>query len=89
MTSHAIRYDETVAEWDCGLERPYYFTRAIVSGKLPDGRKAVIWGSEWTNPRPDVPIVSVTMKGAPGLSGSLPILFAVTAIEKPRVEDYR
>jgi len=89
VTSHPIRWDETVAEWDCGLSRPYYFTRAIVCGRLPDGRKAVIWGSEWTNPRPDVPIESVKMVGAPGLSSSEPLLFGVTAVEKPRVEDYR
>ncbi|MHC4713991.1 MAG: family 20 glycosylhydrolase [Planctomycetota bacterium] len=89
VASHGIRWDETVAEWDCGLERPYYFTRAIVSGKLPDGRKAVIWASEWKNPRADVPIVSVKLVGAPGPSTSEPILLGITAIEKPRVEDYR
>lgn len=89
VASHPIRWDETVAEWDCGLSRPYYFTRAIVCGTLPDGRKAVIWGSEWKNERPDVPIESVKMVGAAGLSSSEPILFGVTAVEKPRVEDYR
>ena len=35
---HEIRYDENVARWDAGLSRAYYFGRAVVSGKLPDGR---------------------------------------------------
>ena len=87
--AHEIRCDETVAAWDAGFAAPLYFTRAISAGVLPDGRKAVLFASEWTNPRPDVPIVSVTMKGSPGPSSACPILFAVTAIEKPRVEDYR
>ena len=89
VTSHGIRWDETVATWDTGLRTPYYFTRGIVRGTLPDGRKAVIWGSEWVNPRPDVPIVSVKLVGSPGVSNSEPILFGVTAIEKPRMDDYR
>ena len=89
VTSHPIRWDETLAEWDCGLSRMYYFTRAIVAGTLPDGSQAVIWGSEWTNTRPDIAIESVKMVGANGLSSSEPLLFGVTAIEKPRVEDYR
>jgi hypothetical protein len=41
------------------------------------------------NPRPDVPLVSVTLVGSPGPSVALPVLFGVTAVEKPRVEDYR
>jgi hypothetical protein len=86
---HEIRYDETVSKWNAGLSLPYYLTRSIVSGTLPDGRKAVLWASEWRNPRPDVPIVSVKMVGSPGPSQAQPILFGVTAVEKPRVEDYR
>jgi len=89
LTSHEIRYDETLAKWDTGLNVPYYLTTAIPTGTLPDGRKAVIWGSEWMNARPDVPIVSVKLVGAPGVSNADPILFGVTGVEKPRVEDYR
>jgi len=89
VAAHEIRYDETLAAWDAGLGVPYYFTIPIVTGTLPDGRKAVIWGSEWANPRPDVPIVSVKLIGAPGRSNADPILFGVTGVEKPRVEDYR
>jgi hypothetical protein len=36
-----------------------------------------------------VPIVGVTLVGSPGPSDALPILFGITAVEKPRVEDYR
>jgi hypothetical protein len=86
---HEIRYDENVARWDAGWSRAYYLGRPVVSGKLPSGRDAVLWASEWVNPRPDVPIVSVTLVGTPGPSVALPVLFGVTGVEKPRVEDYR
>jgi len=86
---HEIRYDETVGNWNAGFDTPYYLTRAIAAGKLPDGRPAVIWASEWKNPRPDIPIVSVKMVGSPGPSTAQPVLFGVTAVEKPQVEDYR
>jgi len=86
---HEIRYDENVARWNIGPSLGSYFARSVVSGKLPDGRDAVLWASEWVNPRPDVPLVSVTLVGSPGPSVALPVLFGVTAVEKPRVEDYR
>jgi hypothetical protein len=89
VMAHEIRFDETVGPWNAGVGRTYYLTRPVVAGKLPDGRDAVVWGSEWRNPRPDVPIVSVTLVGAPGPSDARPILLGITAVEKPRVEDYR
>jgi hypothetical protein len=87
--THEIRYDETVGRWDAGVDLPYYLTRPLLGGKLPDGRKAALWASEWVNPRPDLPIVSVKMVGSPGPSDVLPILLGITGVEKPRVEDYR
>ena len=89
VQTHEIRYDETVGNWNLSFDMPYYLARAISAGKLADGRPAVIWASEWKNPRPDVPIVSVKMVGSPGPSTAQPILFGITAVEKPRVEDYR
>ncbi len=89
VATHEIRFDETVARWDVSHAKPLYLGRPVVSGRLPDRRDAVLWASEWANPRPDVPIVSVTLVGAPGPSAALPVLFGVTAVEKPRVEDYR
>ncbi len=89
VAAHEIRFDETVGPWNAGVGRTYYLARPMVAGTLPDGRAAVVWASEWTNPRPDVPIVSVTLVGAPGPSDARPILLGVTAVEKPRVEDYR
>ena len=89
VATHEIRYDETVGRWDAGLALPFYFARPLVAGTLPDGRAAVVWASEWANPRPDVPIASVTLVGSPGPSKARPILFGVTAVEKPRVEDLR
>jgi hypothetical protein len=41
------------------------------------------------NPRPDVEIASVRLVGSPGPSAARPVLLAVTAVEKPRVEDER
>lgn len=89
VATHEIRFDETVGPWNAGLSRLYYPTRPILAGTLPDGGKAVLWASEWVNPRPDVPIVSVTLVGTPGPSSAEPLLFGVTAVAKPRVEDYR
>jgi hypothetical protein len=89
VTSHDIRYEETVGAWNAGVRHTTYFAPTVVGGTLPDGRKAALWASEWRNPRPDVPIVAVTLRGVPGPSTARPLLFAVTAVEKPRVEDYR
>ena len=89
VETHGIRYDESVSRWDAGLEGLYYHARSLVAGTLPDGRDAVVWGSEWTNPRPDVEIASVRLVGAPGPSAARPILLGITAVEKPRVEDER
>ncbi len=88
VSTHDIRYDENVNRWDAGFESMGYFTRALAAGRLPDNRRAVIWASEWTNPRPDVSIVSVKLVGSPGPSNALPILIGITGVEKPRVEDY-
>jgi hypothetical protein len=89
VATHEIRFDETVARWDAGVSKLLYLARPVTSGRLPGGRDAVLWASEWTNPRPDVPIASVTLVGAPGPSAAEPVLFGITAVEKPRVEDYR
>ncbi|HVN78527.1 MAG TPA: glycoside hydrolase family 20 zincin-like fold domain-containing protein [Terriglobia bacterium] len=89
VSSHEIRYEETVSRWNAGFEPMSYFARALLAGMIPENRKAVLWASEWTNPRPDVPIVSVKMVGSPGPSNALPILIGITGVEKPRVEDYR
>jgi hypothetical protein len=89
VATHEIRFDETLARWDAGVRKTLYLTRPVVAGRLPDGRDAVLWASEWTNPRPDVPLASVTLVGSPGPSEARPILFGITGVEKPRVEDYR
>jgi hypothetical protein len=89
VLTHEIRYDETLAKWETSFDVPYYLTRAILAGSLPDGRPAVLWASEWKNPRPDIPIVSLRLVGSPGPSAAQPILFGITAVEKPKVEDYR
>jgi Glycosyl hydrolase family 20, domain 2/Glycosyl hydrolase family 20, catalytic domain len=89
IATHEIRFDETVARWDSGVSKLLYLARSVSSGRLPNGREAVLWASEWTNPRPDVSIVSVALIGSPGPSAAEVVLFGITAVEKPRVEDYR
>ena len=89
VQTHEIRYDENVGVWNGSFDTPYYLSRALAAGRLPDGRTIVVWASEWKNPRPEIAITSVKMIGSPGPSAAQPILFGITAIERPRVEDYR
>jgi hypothetical protein len=89
MSTHEIRYDENLTKWDASFDTPCYLTRAINAGRLPGDRPAVLWASEWKNPRPEVPITSIRMVGSPGPSAAQPVLFGITGVEKPRVEDYR
>lgn len=84
-----VRYAENVGTWDAGLTGIYYHARSVVAGRLPDGSPLVIWGNEWTNPRPDVAIHAVRFRGAAGASEALPILLGITGIEKVRLSDYR
>jgi len=92
-----IRCGENVGAWDDGF-RHLYYAREIPVGTLPDGRPLVLWGLEWTNPRPAVPITSVVLHGAKGLpqtrpegevSDARPMLFGITAVETPRWVDRR
>ena len=92
-----IRYGENVGAWDAGLSAMFYDARNIVAGDLPNGRPLVVWGFEWVNPRPEIPIAQVNMFGIRGrtragredIEGAYPILLGVTAVERPRLEDYR
>jgi len=92
-----IRYGENVGAWDEGLSATFYHARSIIAGRLPDGRPLVLWGFEWINPRPEIPIAQVNMfgirgrtrAGQPYIEGVYPILLGITAVEKPRLEDYR
>ncbi len=93
-----VRYGENVGAWDGG-HRLLYHAREVPAGTCPDGGELVIWGLEWTNPRPAIPITSVVLKGAGslpetrykdgGASDAMPILLGITAIEHPKWEDYR
>jgi hypothetical protein len=92
-----IRYGENVGAWDQGLGAMYYDSRSVVAGTLPDGRPLVVWAFEWVNPRPEIAIAQVNMFGIRGRTrprqdykeGVFPILLGITAIERPRLEDYR
>ena len=92
-----IRYGENVLAWnDEGA--PLYHARALPAGESEDGRPLTIWGLEWTNPRPEVEIESVVLRGAKslpsiryegGTSDARPMLLGITAVEWPKWEDYR
>ncbi len=92
-----IRYGENVRAWDEGHGLLYH-AREASAGDLPDGRPLVMFGLEWTNPRPAVEIESVTMHGArampklrpaDGVSEARPMLLGITAVAWPKWEDYR
>jgi hypothetical protein len=70
----------------------------VPAGVLSDGSPLVLWGLEWTNPRPHVEIATVQLRGARGLarirprgqvSDARPMLLGITGIEAPAWEDYR
>jgi len=84
-----VRYDENVSAWDAGLKGLVYHARCIVAGSLPDGSPLVIWGNEWTNPRPDAPIRLIRFRGTRGKSDAMPMLLGITGIDKVRLSDYR
>jgi hypothetical protein len=92
-----VRYGENLGAWDSGHELLYH-AREVPAGVLPDGTPLVIWGLEWTNPRPAIRIEWVVLKGAGSLpetrskggsSDARPMLLGITAVEHPKWEDYR
>ena len=93
-----VRYGENVLAWNEGFG-PLYYAREVLAGTVGEGKPLVVRGLEWTNPRPAVEIVSVTLKGAgatpetrprqDGVSTARPVLLGITALEGPRWEDYR
>jgi len=92
-----VRYGENVGAWDSGYDLLYY-AREVPAGVRPDGGALVMWGLEWTNPRPAVRIESVVLKGAKSLpetrykgatSDARPMLLGITAAEHLKWEDYR
>ncbi len=84
-----IRAGENVARWDAGFGSILYHARNIEAGILPVGSPLVIWGLEWTNPRPDEAIVEIRFRGTSGPSDAQPLLLGLTTIEKDRLSDYR
>ncbi|MFH1566587.1 MAG: family 20 glycosylhydrolase, partial [Gemmatimonadota bacterium] len=92
-----VRYGQNVRAWDEGCG-PLYDAREVPVGTGPDGGPLVLWGLEWTNPRPNVEIVSAQLRGARGLpeirprdqvSTARPMLLGITGVEAPRWADYR
>jgi hypothetical protein len=95
--SAEVRYGENVSAWDSGF-RSLYYAREVAIGKQAGGEPLVMWGLEWTNPRPAVTIESIRLRGAKaspetrprgGVSDARPMLLGITGIEAPKWEDYR
>jgi hypothetical protein len=101
-----IRFGENVQAWDRGYgsdswhksHQPMYHALEVPAGVQPDGRPLIIWGLEWTNPRPAIPIESVVLRGAGAVpetrpehfvSNARPMLLGITGIELPTLDDYR
>jgi hypothetical protein len=93
--SAEIRYGENLRAWNEGHALPYH-AHEVTAGRRADGSPLVIWGLEWTNPRPSIPIASVTLRGArPSpetrrqghVSQARPLLLGITAVELPKLED--
>jgi len=99
-----IRFGENVQVWDRGYDvdswhkshQPMYHALEVPAGVQPDGRPLIIWGLEWTNPRPTIPIESVVLHGAGGVpetrpehfvSDARPMLLGITGIELPPPSD--
>lgn len=95
-----IRFGENIQTWNRGYDldswykshQPMYQALEVPAGVQPDGRPLVIWGLEWTNPRPAIPIASVVLRGAGGVpetrpehyvSNARPMLLGITGIELP------
>lgn len=84
-----IRAGENVGHWDAGFKSILYHARNIEAGTLPNGDPLLIWGLEWTNPRPDAEIAEIRFHGSNGPSDAQPLLLGITTIEKDRLSDYR
>jgi len=87
---------ETIDAWDASLDAAHYHApHHLVRGKLASGGPLVVCGHEWRNPRADIEIRSIRMKGCrsrayeKGAPTPTAILLGITGVEKPRLSDYR
>jgi hypothetical protein len=90
------RAESTIDVWDASLRASrYHAPYHLVGPALPDGRPVVILGHEWHNPRPDIEIHSILMKGCRSRAYEiqrhtpLTILLGVSRVNKPQLKDYR
>ena len=90
------RAESTIDVWDASLRaRHYHAPHHLVGPALPDGEPVVICGHEWHNPRPDIEIRRILMKGcrcrAYETQRRTPrtILLGISRVDKPRLEDCR
>ena len=90
------RYAENIASWNAPVSSSLYWAPHHLVWRVPGGRDdTVICGHEWRNPRADVVIRAIRFKGCrrraqePGAPTPAVILLALTAVEKPRLSDYR
>ena len=90
------RAESTIDTWDASFRAGHYHApHHLIGPALSDGRPVVICGHEWHNPRPDIEISSILMKGCRCRAYEtrrrtpLTILLGISRVDKPRLEDYR
>jgi hypothetical protein len=90
------RYAENIAAWNAPVSAALYQAPHHLVWRAPGGKDdAIICGHEWRNPRADVVIRAIRLTGCrrraqePGAPTPAVILLALTAVEKPRLTDYR
>ena len=90
------RSQSTIDVWDAScLAQHYHAPHHLVGPALPDGKPVVICGCEWHNPRPEIEIRSILMKGCRCRAYEtqrhtpLTILLGISRVDKPQLEDYR
>jgi len=89
------RYAESINAWDAPAAAAlYHAPHHLLWRGRPGGPLLAVCGHEWRNPRPDIRIVGIRMKGCarreyePGAPSPATLLLALTGIAKPRLEDY-
>ena len=90
------RYAGNIAAWNAPASAALYHAPHHLLWRAPgDPGAAIVCGHEWRNPRADVVISNIRMKGCRrraqerGAPTPAVILLALTAVGKPRLSDYR
>ena len=89
VATHEIRFDETIARWDAGVSKLLYFARPVRSGPSSRRPRRRAVGQRVDEPPAGRAHRLRHARGVPWPIGRPAHPPRVTAVEKPRVEDYR